>query len=248
MGNVNDSYFDGYYKDIWRALMPEGLTQKEVEFIISYFKLDANSRVLDIMCGYGRHAIALARKGINVTALDNLPQYSEEIKQTALMEQLPLNVLLQNVTDLEIVEETFDLAMCMGNSLNFYNEEDTGIILQKLNKSLKKEGSLLINTWSLAEIAIKQYSSKGWMEVNGYKVLTDARYLFRPTRVEAITTIISPDGKIENKEAVDYVYSLAEMEKMLLQAGFVLKEAYSIPGRKQFELDDQRAYLIAVKK
>ncbi len=247
MANINDSYFDGYYKDIWRALMPEALTQKEIEFIISYFELTEGSRVLDIMCGYGRHAIALARKKITVTAVDNLPHYIDEIKQVVAEERLSLNALLKSVTEWEVETEKFDLAMCMGNSLNFYNEEDTILILKKLNESLKKGGSLLINTWALAEIAIKQYSPKAWMEINGYKILTAARYLFRPARVEATTTIISPDGKIETKEAIDYVYSLTEMEKMLLQAGFVLREAYSIPGRKQFELDDQRAYLIAVK-
>ena len=63
MNNINDSYFDGYYKDIWRSIIPAELTRKEVDFIVSYFKLQPGNKVLDIMCGYGRHAIALAKKG-----------------------------------------------------------------------------------------------------------------------------------------------------------------------------------------
>ena len=37
MENVNDTFFDGYYKDIWRNMIPEQLTLKEVEFMIDHF-------------------------------------------------------------------------------------------------------------------------------------------------------------------------------------------------------------------
>ncbi|HKB43030.1 MAG TPA: hypothetical protein VKC90_01525, partial [Chitinophagaceae bacterium] len=64
MDNINDTYFDGYYKEIWRAMIPDELTRKEIEFIVPYFNLQPGSKVLDLMCGYGRHAIALAKKDI----------------------------------------------------------------------------------------------------------------------------------------------------------------------------------------
>src|SRR4030095_2196093 len=93
MGNVNDSYFDGYYKEMWRTIIPEELTVKEVDFILPYFKLQPGNKVLDLMCGYGRHAIALAKKGISVTAVDNLDDYIKEIKQKAEKESLPVNAM-----------------------------------------------------------------------------------------------------------------------------------------------------------
>ena len=37
MNNINDSYFDGYYKDIWRSLIPAELTMKEVDFMHALF-------------------------------------------------------------------------------------------------------------------------------------------------------------------------------------------------------------------
>jgi len=46
---------------------------------------------------------------------------------------------------------------------------------------------------------------------------------------------------------VDYIYSMNEIEAMLNQAGLLLKEVYSIPGRKKFTLGEPRAYLVAVK-
>ena len=90
MENINNSYFDGYYKDIWRSLIPVELTAKEIDFMMQYFNLQPGNKVLDVMCGYGRHAIALAKKGLSVTAVDNLDEYIDEINETAVKENLSI--------------------------------------------------------------------------------------------------------------------------------------------------------------
>ena len=235
MNNINDSYFDGYYKDIWRSIIPAALTVKETDFMMQYFALEPGSRVLDLMCGYGRHAIALAKKGIEVTAIDNLPEYINEINDAAQKEQLTIKAIQQNIIHFH-AEGLFDLALCMGNSLNFFNAADTVSLLSSVAKNLKEKGHLLINTWSLAEIAIKSIAGKAWTEVGDLKFLTSSEYLFHPTRIESESIIIAPDGTTETKIAIDYIYSVAEMESMLIEAGFIMKEFYSIPGKKNFEL------------
>jgi len=247
MENVNDSYFDGYYKEMWRTIIPEELTIKEVDFILSYFNLQPRSKVLDLMCGYGRHAIALAKKGISVTAVDNLDDYIKEIKQTAENENLPINAIKSGVLEYK-TDDKFDLVLCMGNSLNFFNPDDTSLILSKIFSYLKSNGHLLINTWSLAEIAIKQFKDKQWSQVGDMKYVVGSKYLFHPTRIESEHLIITPDGKTETKTAIDYIFSVAEMESILNKAGLTLKEIYSIPGRKKFTLGEPRAYIVAGKE
>lgn len=247
MDNINNTYFDGYYKEIWRSLIPEDLTTKECDFILQYFQLQPGDKVLDLMCGYGRHAISLARKGIAVTAVDNLAYYTKEIEMVAAKDQLPVKVLSADVTRFK-TDETFDLAMCMGNSFNFFNREDALQLLSGIHSSLKSKGHLLINTWSLAEIAIKQFMARSWSTVNGLKYLSDSKYLFQPTRIETETTIIAEDGTTEIKKAVDYIFCVAEMESMLSQSGFIIKDIFSIPGKKKFSLGEPRAYIIAEKK
>jgi len=246
MENVNDHYFNGHYKDIWRTLIPSQLTGKELEFIIPYFNLNTSSTVLDLMCGYGRHAIALARQSINVTAVDNLPEYINEINATAKTESLPLIAKQENITSFQ-PEGPFNLALCMGNSLNFLPQEDCIQLLTRVNKSLASNGHLLINTWSLAEIAIKQFVEKSWNEINGLKFLADSKFLFHPTRIETDTIILSANGEEEYKKAVDYIFSVGEFETILKASGFALKEIFSIPGKKHFALGDPRAYIIAEK-
>jgi SAM-dependent methyltransferase len=247
MENVNDSYFNGHYKDIWRSVIPAELTVREADFILQYFNLQPGNKVLDLMCGYGRHSLALARKGMQVTAVDNLTEYIQEIEAIAEKENLPIVASKTNVLDYGS-NELFSLVLCMGNSLNFFDEEDTCRLLSSINGQLQKEGRLLIHTWSLAEIAIKQFVEKTWKEIDGLKFLVDSRYLFHPTRIESETTIISSNGDMEIKRAIDHIFSVAEMEKMLNRSGFILKEIYSIPGRKKFTLGDPRAYIVASKE
>jgi cyclopropane fatty-acyl-phospholipid synthase-like methyltransferase len=246
MNNINDSYFDSYYKEIWRTLIPNELTVKEVDFMLSYFNLQPGSKVLDLMCGYGRHAIALAKKGMAVTAVDNLEDYIIEISEIAEKEQLPLKLVKTDILKYK-ADDDFDLVICMGNSLNFFAAKDTLQLLDHISSHLTKGGHFLINSWSIAEIAIKNFREKSWSIVGEVKFLNDSKYLFHPTRVETESILIMPDGKTEIKTAIDYIFSINEIEDMLNKAGLGLKEIFSIPGRKKFTLGEPRAYILAEK-
>ncbi|MBL7722668.1 MAG: class I SAM-dependent methyltransferase [Chitinophagaceae bacterium] len=246
MSNVNDTFFDGHYKEIWKTLIPDELTVKEIDFMVPHFGLQPGSKVLDLMCGYGRHAIALAKKGIEVTAVDNLGDYINEIKATAAEDGLPLTASQHDVISY-VINDQFDLSICMGNSLNFFNAADTVKLLANIAAHLKPGGHLLINSWSIAEIVFSKPVSNSWSKIGEYKFLTELKLYFQPTRMEVDSTMIAPDGTEEIKKGIDYVYSLNEMEAMLQQAGLKLKEVYSIPGRKKFSVGEPRAYLIAEK-
>src|SRR3981081_1615122 len=45
-------------------------TEQEVAFLVDALGLEAGERVLDVGCGPGRHALALARRGIEVVGVD----------------------------------------------------------------------------------------------------------------------------------------------------------------------------------
>jgi 2-polyprenyl-3-methyl-5-hydroxy-6-metoxy-1,4-benzoquinol methylase len=246
MNNVNDTYFSGHYKQIWKTIIPDELTVKEIDFMIPFFNLRNESHVLDLMCGYGRHALALARKGIPVTAVDNLGEYIEEIEETVVKEALPLEMIQKDVMHFSTTQK-FDLAICMGNSLNFFNRDDTTSLLKNIFQCLKPGGYLLINSWSLTEIVSKNFREKSWSTIGDLKYLVDSKVLYRPSRIETESIIISPDGAAEVKKAIDYIFSINEFEAMLAEAGFELKEVYSIPGRKKFILGEPRAYIVASK-
>lgn len=246
MSNINDTYFDGYYKDIWKAIIPSELTVKEVDFMIQYFNLQPGMKVLDLMCGYGRHAIALAEKGVSVTAVDNLAEYTGGIAEIAQRKKLPVETITTSISGFTPTD-TYDLVICMGNSLNFFGYDELPGILKMISSNLKPSGHFLINSWSIAEITFKAFQEKGWSQVGDYKFITDSKIVFHPTRIETEHLIIDADDKKEIKKAVDYIYSIAEFDQLFKAAGLACQEIYSIPGRKKFSVGDPRAYIIVKK-
>jgi SAM-dependent methyltransferase len=244
--NINNHFFDGYYKEIWRILIPEELTKAEIEFLIEKAGLHSESKVLDLMCGYGRHALALSRKGINVTAIDNLGDYIDEIKTTAQKENLPINCVEANITAYE-PDEIFDLVICLGNNLSFFDREEIEKLFSMIASHTKQGSIFIANSWTIAEIVFKNFTAKAWSEINGMRYLSDSRVFFNPTRIEIETTIIPAKGTEEKKKAIDYIYSLNELQTMLERWGFSIKEIWSIPGKKKFTLGEPRAYIVAEK-
>jgi len=244
--NINDTFFEGFYKDVWRTLIPAGLTEAETDFIESACSLEKGQTVLDVMCGYGRHTLELARRGYTVTAVDNLKDYTDEIAQTAEAENLPVTPICASLVNVSLTGE-FDAVVCMGNSFAFFNEEEAFTVLQNLAKHTKKGGCFIINTWMLGEIAIKHFREKDWFYAGDYKYLLDNKYLFNPARVESDHIIIRADGATEVIKGIDYIFTLAELTALLQRAGFAFSAIYSTPRKRPFQLGDSRAYIVAQK-
>ena len=244
--NINDNFFSGFYKDVWRKLVPAGLTEAEIDFIAAITDLQQGQNVLDIMCGYGRHSLALARKGFNVTAVDNSKEYVLEIEESAKTDNLNVITVHSSVLNLKL-EHTYDAIICMGNSFAFFNETEATSILKNLSKHLKPGGIFLINTWMLGEIAIRHYREKDWFYAENYKYLVDNSYCFNPTRIESDHIIIRSDGETEHIKGVDYIFTVAELDKILENSGFSLGEIYSTPRKRKFQMGDTRAYIVARK-
>jgi cyclopropane fatty-acyl-phospholipid synthase-like methyltransferase len=244
--NINDGFFKGLYKDVWRELIPPGLSEAETDFIAEIAHLEKGQRVLDIMCGYGRHALLLAQRGYTVTAVDNLPEYVAEINSAAASGGLPVEAICGSALDISL-NGYYDAAICMGNSFAFFNEADALTVLQKLSAHLKPGGLFLINTWMLGEIAIRHFKPKDWFYAGRYKYLIDNQYHFDPARIESEHIIIRDDGETETIAGVDYILTLGELAKMLQAAGMELNAVYATPRKRPFQMGDTRAYIVAKK-
>ncbi|HWJ25493.1 MAG TPA: class I SAM-dependent methyltransferase [Flavisolibacter sp.] len=244
--NINDRFFEGSYKDAWKKTIPEGLSEAEVDFIIDIGSLKAGSKVIDLMCGWGRHSIELARRGITVTAIDNLKDYVEEIKLKALQEGLNIQTVHRSVLDITL-EGEYKAAICMGNSFNFFDRDDALSILKNVSSHLSPKGVLVINSWSIAEIAIRYFKEKDWYWAGDYRCVIDYKYALHPSRIESEQAIIASDGTSETLTAVDYIYSLEELEHLFRAAGLRTKVLYSTPRKKPFSFGDVRVYIVAEK-
>lgn len=245
--NINDTFFEGIYKDVWRKLIPAGLSEAECDLLQDVAHLAPGDKVLDLMCGYGRHALELARRGFTLTAVDNSAGYISEVKSVAEDEGLAVETVSNSALEMQLNQQ-YKAAICMGNSFAFFNREDAVQLLKKIAAHLQNDGILMINSWMIAEIAIKHFREKEWYEVDGYKYMLDYRFQFQPSRIESEHTILSKKGEIEIIQGVDYIFTLSEMEVMFNEAGLKTKELYSTPRKRPFKMGDNRIYIVVQKK
>ena len=244
--NINNIFFNGLYKHAWKEIIPPGLTEAEVDFIQEMTAIKSPGKILDIMSGYGRHTLELGRRGIQVTAIDNLQDYIDEIKIKASEQNLPIESIRSDVLNVKL-NGVYDAAICMGNSFAFFDKDDALKVLKNISNHLKPNGVLIINSWMIAEIAIKYFKEKDWHYAGEYKCMLEYKYCFFPSRIESEQTIISPDGVVESVKGVDYIFTLNELEGMLNKAGLRTLDLFSTPRKKKFTLGDGRIYIVASK-
>ena len=244
--NINNSFFAGIYKNVWRETIPQGLTEAEVDFIIEMGGLKEGEKVFDFMCGYGRHTLALARRGMHVTAIDSAAEYIEELRNITIKEQLPVTSIEGDILSFEI-DDKLDCAICMGNSIAFFEKRDIVGILNNVSLNLKPGGAIILNSWTIAEIAFRYFKERDWHYEGEYKCVIENQYCLSPSRIEFSQVIISPDGSIENLQGVDYILSLMEIEEILHSTGFKLKNCFSTPRKRKFNLGDTQIYIVGEK-
>jgi 2-polyprenyl-3-methyl-5-hydroxy-6-metoxy-1,4-benzoquinol methylase len=68
-----EKIFDKRYFKIYSPIITEERTNREVKFLVDFIKKKFKNRkikILDLACGYGKHSLALAKKGFNVVGVD----------------------------------------------------------------------------------------------------------------------------------------------------------------------------------
>lgn len=90
-------------------------TEQEVGFLGDVLRLEPGMRVLDVGCGPGRHALVLARRGVNVVGVDISQTFIDLAAAAARTEHLPATFVRADARTLTYDAE-FDavISLCQG--------------------------------------------------------------------------------------------------------------------------------------
>lgn len=136
-----ETFFGKYYLRTHSPILTETKTLEETNFIEKILDLEANSKILDIPCGHGRHSNLLSQKGYDVTGIDIQDDFIELAKQ----ENTNANFIIQDMRNIDFNEE-FDAVITMFTSIGYFNDTDNALVLKKMIKALKRGGKLIIDT------------------------------------------------------------------------------------------------------
>src|ERR1017187_5455818 len=115
--------------------------------------LHPGAPVLDCSCGIGSDAMALARRGLAVTASDGSPAMVAETRRRSERYGIAMTVSWSQWQDLpDRVPGPFDLVLCLGNSIvHAETRTNRAAALEGMRKVLSLRGTLIIDSrnWEL---------------------------------------------------------------------------------------------------
>jgi SAM-dependent methyltransferase len=241
-----EEVFDEDYLRTLPFMRPDQ-TLREVEFISDALRVAPGSEILDIACGYGRHAIELVQRGYNVTGLDlSLPlllRAADESKRRALS----VNFVHADMREMAF-EKQFDGAYSMLTSFGYFDEDTNLRVAERIGRALKPGARFLLDIVN-RDYVVSDLPMRVWWEGTGCVVLEEVDFNFHTSRIVTHRSIVFEDGRQLEQEISVRAYSLHEIGRLLRQAGFrVMDVSGGLNTRGQFFGNASRSLLIVAEK
>ena len=223
--------FDEDYLRTLPFLTPQA-TQAEAEFVIDAMGLQPGAQVLDVGCGYGRHAMELAARGFHVIGLDLSTPLLVRGGEEAHRRGLTINFVRGDMRELDF-EAQFDGAYCLFSTFGYFDDETNKKTIANIARALRPGGRVLIEILN-RDYVIADLPTRVWWEGDGCVVLEEVELNYFSSRIQVNRSVVFDDGRQLEQEISVRAYSLHEVGKLLHGAGFRVLEvsgAYHTRGR-----------------
>ncbi|HWE30135.1 MAG TPA: class I SAM-dependent methyltransferase, partial [Polyangia bacterium] len=242
-----EEIFDDDYLRTLPFLTPRQ-TEREAQFVGESLGIPAGGALLDLACGYGRHAMELAAKSYKVTGLDlSLPLL---IRAADAARRVGVNVNFIHGDMREMTfENEFDGAYCMFTSFGYFDDDTNRKVAANLARAIKPGGKLLIDVVN-RDYIVHDLPTRVWWQGDGCVVLEEVDFNYFSSRVQVQRSIIFEDGRQVEQEISIRAYSLHEIGKVLHHSGFRVTEVsggLSLRG-KFFGANSRQLIVVAEKK
>lgn len=241
------TYFKGLPQKAWKLHQDEEYTEYEVDFLQDVLELREDHQVLDLLSGYGRHAIPLSEQGIELTCIDISSEYCDELESVVRLNKLPVEVICDDVLEHDFGARRFHAAYCFGNSFSFFPRNDMQRFIQNVADVLIPGGYFAFHTENLAESILPNFQTRNWMPVHdGIYYLAENVYNAAGGYIESEQTFISGSENVTH-QVRQHIYTLSELCAILGRAGFEVTATFANLEADPFMLGDEQLYLIAKK-
>ena len=223
----NEDYLKLYsYRDVQEA-------EQQVNFLVKALELKGKETILDLGCGIGRHAIALAKKGYHVLGVDISPFLINEAKKAALQDP-SLSVAFQTGDMLQLEGiSLFDVVINMFTSFGYFeNDEENAKVLESVRDHLRSGGKFFLDYLHPAQVkrTLVPHTEK---EINGERVTI--RKVIEGDRV--IKTIAFPGRTYEERVML---YTRDQIETMLSSNRFHVVNVWNDYSGNRWSPDGER--------
>ncbi|MCU0412998.1 MAG: methyltransferase domain-containing protein [Ignavibacteriaceae bacterium] len=218
--------------------------ERLVDLIAKILNLPANSSVLDMACGAGRHAITFAKMGYKVTAVDLSNLLISEAKKNAEQGGVELDFVLSDILEFE-TNKKFDLTVNLFTSIGYFdNDEENYAVIKKAYDLLKSGGHFVIDYFN-KEFLLKNMIPMTVFSENGQKIIQN-RSIDGTRIVKKI--IIANNGSSEEFYESVRLYSFEEIINYIKKAGFTIVKQYGDYFGNNYESESSPRLIIFAMK
>ena len=137
-------------------------TQREIAFLERHGLLIPGCRILDLACGGGRHSVAMAQRGAVVTGIDLGPAAIEAARRRAKRAGVRVEWLHGDLRHLPF-ENVFHVVTFIFGCFTEMPRRDAEAVLQRISRSLKPGGTLLLDVYTPAFFADLDGMQEWWV-------------------------------------------------------------------------------------
>jgi ubiquinone/menaquinone biosynthesis C-methylase UbiE len=242
-----DFFRDDYLK-VYGHMFTAERAGKEASFVAETLKLEAGARVLDLCCGQGRHAVALAKRGLQITGLDLNRDYLELARRAAVAENVALETVAADMREIPFSSH-FDAIVNMYSSFGYLESEREDLkVLESASRALKPGGQLVLDMLN-REWALSNYIQNDWHSGADGTLYIERRELdLASSRMHVSFTIIDASGG--RRESIGHIirlYTLTEMSRHLESAGMNITAVYGGFEGEEYAIGTRRMIIVAGK-
>jgi SAM-dependent methyltransferase len=240
-----DAVFDvDDYLYFYGDMLTDERTEAEVTALVQILELTVPMTILDLACGFGRHANRLAALGHQVTGIDLMPGFLEIGRRNAAEKGVQVIYQQGDMRQLSFIE-MFDRVMMLFTAFGYFEDEDNLLVLKNVARALKPGGSLVFDIPNRDVILngflpyiVTEKDQNLMIDRNTFDSATGRLYNRR---------IIIRDDVRKDKPFFVRIYNPTEIGDVLDRAGLGVYKMYGGWDRQQISTDSRRMVVVARK-
>lgn len=218
-------FLDVFGEEYFRTLPSDlaKVTEREVRFMHQSLGLQKGARVLDLACGFGRHAVELAKREYEVAGLDISMAMLQRALSDAQRHNLSIKFIHGDMRELNF-QEIFDACINWQTSFGYFDDRTNVRVAKGIARSLKPGGRLLLDVVN-RDYVVAEMPSRTWWEGHECVFLEEVEFDNHTSILHTKRSFIYEDGS-PPREFSSYIrlYSLHELRQLLAFSGFRLIE------------------------